>query len=109
MGTIRQPYDEGIIVLRCLTLGKVLRPQKASGDIAPSKRVTLLHMHDMNAALMGNRENPLIGSAPDIPAHPEFPHPKIFQNCREAPEMILVRMRERDDFNLFQAARPQVW
>src|SRR6267378_6404618 len=68
LGTIRQPYDEGIIVLRCLTLGKVLRPQNVSGDLAPSERITLLQMHDMNAALLGNRENPLIGSAPDIPA-----------------------------------------
>src|SRR5258705_12174074 len=75
LGTIRQPYDEGIIVLRCLTLGKVLRPQNVSGDIAPSERVALPYMHDMNAALMGNRENLLIGSAADIPAHTDCPNP----------------------------------
>ena len=44
----------------------------------------------------------------DVTADPEFLHSEIRKNRREPSEMVLVRMGERDHFDLLQPSRPQI-
>src|ERR1700724_538757 len=65
-------------------------------------------MDDTNTALPRDRKNLLIDSDPNIPPNPEFLYPKVFEDRRKPPDVVLMRVGERHDFYLFQSARPQV-
>ena len=55
----------------------------------------------------GRKDLP-VGGALNVASNPEFTDAKIFKNGRKSSKMILVRMREGDNVNLFQPARPQI-
>src|SRR6266851_2892743 len=65
-------------------------------------------MPDQHAVRSSCREDLPVGSALNVASNPEFTDMEIFKNGWQPSKVILVRMREGNNVNLFQPARPQI-
>src|SRR5580704_7988174 len=105
---ISQAQDEGIIVLRGLAFGKIVRPQDRSRHVVFRKRIALFQMPDEHTVCSSGRKDLAVSATLNVAPHPEFTDAKIFKNGRKSSKMIFVRMREGDNVDFFQPARPQI-
>src|SRR5580700_9555093 len=65
-------------------------------------------MPDRHAVRTRGCKDVPVGGALNIASNPQFPDAKIFKNGWQTAKVIFMGMREDDNVNLLQPARPQV-
>src|ERR1700687_2883581 len=102
--------NERIIVFwgRCYFFGRNFRPQERAGNAVPGKSLASGLVLDGDAALPRNSLEACQRWRSHFAAEPKLANMKILQNCCQAAEMILMRVRQRDNIQSLKAAGPQV-